>query len=527
MRKFYQGVTFKLMVLVAIVGSVPLSILGGFTFFSTKTSIEAGLHEQLRSITHDSARFVINRLNEISAQVELNPEVSHPLVTNITTSLPENALVMQSGAIESPLFIELNKVAIESQFQSSVLGNNSIVYLDGPIEKTGPGFASMAIDHPLLIQPWFVHAHVPLDDFYAPIRQLNWVMWSLWVVSLLTALLIGYYAAKHLLNPLHALLNRLTNIASGDADLTQQVNIHGHDEFAEVGIAFNKFVGKLRHMVKQLAATSESLASEAQQSLNSTEQSQQSLNHQHAQVEQVATAMNEMTTTVHEVAKNTQQAADIANSAMSKTNEGSNVVSMTIASINKLANDVESAAQVIAALKEESTRISSILDAIRGIAEQTNLLALNAAIEAARAGEAGRGFAVVADEVRSLAIRVSDATDEIHRMITTLQHRSDEAVAVMDQGREQATKSVQDARQTGTALESIHQAIYQINDMNMQVATASEEQSSVAEEINKSVVTISDLAYATAEQANEVAGTSRKLNELAANTQGIVSQFRY
>ncbi len=215
---------------------------------------------------------------------------------------------------------------------------------------------------------------------------------------------------------------------------------------------------------------------------------------QKGEVDQVATAMTEMSATVHEVARNATEAAEAAQRADEETGKGKMVVSQAIEAIDLLANEVNDAAQVIHRLEQDSDEIGAVLDVIRGIAEQTNLLALNAAIEAARAGEQGRGFAVVADEVRTLAQRTQQSTQEIQNMIERLQSGAQDAVKAMEQGRSRAQVGVEQAAEAGVSLETIAQAVGTISDMNTQIATAAEEQSVVAEEINLNIVSISDMA---------------------------------
>lgn len=549
MNPFFSGLTFKLMVLVVIIGSVPISILGGVTFLSTKSNLEQDLQWQLQSISNDAARLVDLQLSELERELRLvsRPQTTEaglstnleawaaaqPLVAGMSATTRQNDVMsirLQVIDTMPPVYFAINEVQLQQRIALTSLGEHgelAIMQANAMQQAAGLAQASSRISHPALLGEWVVQAQMPEAHFYAPIARLNTVMWSLWIVAFVTALSIGYIFAKRLLKPLHQLLSRMQNIAGGDADLTQQIHIEGKDEFAQLANAFNRFIDNLRGVITQLADTSQSLATQAQQSLTGAQTSRDALTNQHQQVEQVATAMNQMTATVREVAQNTQEAAHSANHAMQATDDGNQVVEKTIISISKLADEVSAAAGVIGALKEESKSISSILDAIRGIAEQTNLLALNAAIEAARAGEAGRGFAVVADEVRTLAVRVSAATDEINVKISRLQRSSDDAVAVMARGQQQASQSVDDAQGTGHALQQIRHSIHQINDMNTQVATASEQQSAVAEDINRSVVTISELAYSTVHQADDIADASHQLNQLAETLQRIVQRFRY
>ncbi len=250
------------------------------------------------------------------------------------------------------------------------------------------------------------------------------------------------------------------------------------------------------------------------------------LERQSEETEQLATAMTEMTAIAQEVANSATRAADAAADAIHAADDGQQIVCSTINCINELAQDIDEAAEVIKQLELDVENISSILDVIRGIADQTNLLALNAAIEAARAGEQGRGFAVVADEVRTLASRTQESTQEIQGMIENLQQRSHNAVSVMGRGRTQVESGVEKAAQAGDSLTAINQAVNQINDMNSHIASAAEEQTAVSEEMSLSIINISQVAKETAEGGVAVKKASESLQELSVESRTLLTQFQ-
>lgn len=374
---------------------------------------------------------------------------------------------------------------------------------------------------------WGIIVDQTVSEMYAPVQRLNTTLWVVGGFAFVVAMVCGLLFAMRLVSPLRHLLKRLKNISSGDADLNQEIEVQSRDEIGEVAEAFNVFVRKLRGIVRELASENEMLVSSAHQMQVTTSSTSHALERQKAEVEQVATAMNEMTATVQEVARSAQTAASAAQTGTAETDSGRQVVEQAISSIQDLAEEVERAASVIHGLKEESNSIATILDVIRSIADQTNLLALNAAIEAARAGEQGRGFAVVADEVRSLAGRTQDSTSEIQEMIENLQKSADSAVSVMEEGRQMAGHSVEKTSEAGRSLSTIAQEIHQINDMNAQIASAAEEQSAVAEEINRNIMNISQLAEETAHGSEQEAQAGVALAKLAEEMKGIISQFRY
>ncbi len=318
-------------------------------------------------------------------------------------------------------------------------------------------------------------------------------------------------------------LRKATVVASGD--LTQEIVVTSNDEVGELLTAINGLRHKLLNMLSDISGTTAQLSSASEELSAITAQTSTAIETQHMETEQVATAMSEMTATVQQVAANINQTADATTAASNQTNEGSQVVEKTILQINKLADQVDTSSNTIHQLEQQSEAISAVLVVIKGIAEQTNLLALNAAIEAARAGEQGRGFAVVADEVRTLASRTRESTDEINEMIEKLQSGSREAVAVMEQSREEAQVAVEFAKQTGDALASITQAVSQINEMSTQIASAAVEQGAVSEEINRNIVKINSMSNQTADGAKETAIANQDLARMATKLNELVGQF--
>jgi methyl-accepting chemotaxis protein len=257
-----------------------------------------------------------------------------------------------------------------------------------------------------------------------------------------------------------------------------------------------------------------------------TEQTKDSILKQKTETELVATAMHEMTATVQEVARNTEQASSAAQQADQDSNAGNDVVTQTVQAINDLSQDVEQASSVIEQLKGDSVNIGSVLDVIKSVAEQTNLLALNAAIEAARAGEQGRGFAVVADEVRTLAQRTQESTSEIENLIEVLQIGAEKAVKTMNNSRDRARLTVDQAERAGQSLAAITQAVSTISEMNSHIATAAQQQGSVTEEISRNIGNINDISEQNAHASEQTAEASHELARLGERLRSLVSQFR-
>ncbi len=346
------------------------------------------------------------------------------------------------------------------------------------------------------------------------------------VAALISGLIISSFIGRMISGPLKSTVEAMNEIAAGGGDLTRRLDESGDNEITRLGKAFNSFAEKVRVTVSKVSGSTSQLAAAAEEMSTIMEDTSRGTQQQQSETVQVVAAMNEMTSTVQEVARHANNAAEAANKADKASVEGKQVVINTMKAIEALSSEVNSAVTVIGQLEQDSENIGSVLDVIRGIAEQTNLLALNAAIEAARAGEQGRGFAVVADEVRNLASKTQQSTQEIQQMIERLQDGAQSAVKVMDESRSRAENSVSQAGQANISLEEIASSVSLIKDMNAQIADASEQQSSVVEEINRNIVNISGIVENTAKGAGQTAQASEELSRLAADLQSLVSQFK-
>ena len=347
---------------------------------------------------------------------------------------------------------------------------------------------------------------------------------TLLVVATGLTFLFAWLLTISITKPISKALDAAETIAEGN--LTQPIHVDGTDEAGRLLAAMAKMQSKLRDTLQRISGSATQLASAAEELNSVTDESARGLTQQNNEIEQAATAVNEMTSAVEEVARNAVSTSEASKNATTSAGDGRDLVQETVSAIERMSADVQSTATLIGDLANESRDIGKVLDVIRGLADQTNLLALNAAIEAARAGEAGRGFAVVADEVRALASRTQISTQEIQGMIDRLQAGTQSAVEAMRRSSEAGDGTSAQANEAGASLDTMAQLIGTINSMNAQIASAAEEQTAVAEEINRSVHQIAVAVDSVADETQLGAQTSRSLADLGQRLGKLVGQFR-
>ncbi|MCL9800407.1 methyl-accepting chemotaxis protein [Pseudomonas sp. AKS31] len=343
------------------------------------------------------------------------------------------------------------------------------------------------------------------------------------VIAALATVLLAWLLTRSIVTPLNRAVLAAQTIADGN--LSKTIEIDGKDEATQLLQALATMQSNLRKTIEQIAGSATQLGAAAEELSAVTEEASRGLQQQNNEIEQAATAVNEMTAAVEEVARNAVSTSEASNQSTHAAREGRDQVVKTVDAIQTMTHDVQNTAHMIEGLAAQGRDIGKVLDVIRAIAEQTNLLALNAAIEAARAGEAGRGFAVVADEVRALAHRTAQSTQEIEKMVAGIQNGTGEAVSSMQQSNQRTQTTLEMARAAGVALEQITQSIHQINERNLVIASASEEQAQVSREVDRNLVNIRDLATQSAAGANQTSAATHELSRLAVDLNAMVARF--
>jgi len=382
---------------------------------------------------------------------------------------------------------------------------------------------------------------VPVDQFFAALDQRTsthltqsqdaatlWLKAS-FASQIMVALLIislVFFIMQALFKPLQFAINAMLNIGEGDGDLSKRLHDVGSSELSALGRGFNLFANQIQHVIIELRSVIDDISSSSIQLSATANTTDRAVAEQKVGIEQLLVALEQILPAVQEVASNAAEGAELANQSDKAAVNGLRVVDASIENINLLQGDIDSASGVINLLAQDTDEIGTVLDVIRGIAEQTNLLALNAAIEAARAGEQGRGFAVVADEVRTLAKRTQDSTSEIQTMIEKLQHGAKDAVEKIDQSKERAVSCVENSKASGESLTEITQSVASISLINHQIAAATEEQNSAIEEIRRTVEVINQHVEKTAQGSKETASNSQHTTELSDKIQLLVGKFK-
>ena len=473
--------------------------------------------EQFQAITAAKEAFLLARYEVRGYTATTNAETEQKAVAQLDAAIASLKQLNAHFADVQPDALQRLETALgnyRSALQAYKTANGDVV--QARKEMTDEGAAIVSLSDALY--------QIQLDRRDAESDNAR----TLQLVSTLLALLVGIIAAfiitRQITGPLRDTLAVVDRIASGD--LSHDVQVTRRDELgvlqqgiARMGVTLRDLISGIRDGVTQIASAAEELSAV-------TEQTSAGVNSQKVETDQVATAMHEMTATVQEVARNAEQASQAAAAADGEAREGDKVVAEAITQIERLASEVVRSTEAMGVLQQESDKIGSVMDVIKAVAEQTNLLALNAAIEAARAGEAGRGFAVVADEVRGLAQRTQKSTEEIESLVAGLQNGTQQVAMVMNNSRVLTDSSVALTRKAGASLENITRTVSNIQSMNQQIAAAAEQQSAVAEEISRSIINVRDVSEQTAAASDETAASSVELARLGNQLQAMVSHFR-
>ncbi|MFZ5459811.1 methyl-accepting chemotaxis protein [Stutzerimonas stutzeri] len=531
------------------------------------TGIRAGEYylcprEQLKPCVGDPAPYDMNGqtylLSSFNAPILVDGKfhgiVGADISVDFIQQLLSNANAQLYGGVGEIALISNNGRLAAYSTDKSLIGKPAAQILDAEeqvlVQRLPAGQSHYQIDqaggHVALFLPfsfegtdarWVLMLQLPIAEVMKDLDQLMAALGAESRSSLTTMLIIGVLIAvagllaiwlisRRITRPLRDMVVMLDNIGQGEGDLTQRLHIDSRNELGQIATGFNTFLTRLQGMISEVVGSVQKVSDASEHTADIAIRTDKGVQTQLAEIELVATAVHEMTATAQDVARNATQAAEAASHADRAANQGRHIVQDTGATITELAGEIGRAVDVVQTLARDSENIDAILVTIRSIAEQTNLLALNAAIEAARAGEQGRGFAVVADEVRNLAQKTQQATGEIQQMIQQLQNGTRDVVQVMEQSQNRTQRSVEQADAAAEALQAITQAVSLINDMNNQIASAVEEQSAVAEDINRNVTNIGQVAQEVAGGAEEASQASAGLTRLAEQQRRLINQFR-
>ena len=503
-----NSLSFRFNLLTSVLVIVLLVLFGIYNQVQTRSVLKVGLDKQIEASVYRLEHSLPSTLWNFETE-----QLQNIVLSEVTAQEVQGIFVFDKSNLAFGRMINADGEIIEAELPNDIKAKKEVVLVyddEGTRNEVGRLIVIMdesAIDNLLR------------ESLIRIIIQI--VSMVVLLVAVSTILL-----RKIVIVPLEELGQALSDISQGEGDLTKRLAFVADNEIGSLAGDFNNFVDKIQVLVQQVVGSMTSMSELIQDLVNVAQNTSQGVQAQGQETEQVAAAINEMSATSQDVSKNAAGAAGSANSADQEAIEAKAVVAMTIDSIGQLADEIENGVQVINALEIDVDNITSMVGVIQGIAEQTNLLALNAAIEAARAGEQGRGFAVVADEVRSLASKTQSTTEEIQEMITRLQNGAQSAVGVMKSSKEKGANTVQEVNKTDKSLEDIVSAVSAINDMNTQIASASEQQTLAIDEISRSITNIADVADQTASGAQDTESSCVRLAELAQQINQELGQFK-
>lgn len=410
---------------------------------------------------------------------------------------------------------------LNSTMKSNLSGNTTVSFKGNDYYVV---YTRLQLDKPIL--DWYVGLLIPMNIIQDPVDNAVFTTSMTVLVILLIIAAVIFWATQMISKPISELTHVMQKIATGDGDLTKKIDMNRTDEVGQLASHMNSFITKLHTLLLKTASQAEQVGVASEHLSQVSYETNSEIQQEKEQVDSVSTAVTEMASTVLEISRNAQETNSAAEEVQSLTKVGTDISNEAQTAMISLASHIGEASQIVSGLEQESGNIGAVVDVINSIADQTNLLALNAAIEAARAGEQGRGFAVVADEVRSLASRTQESTDDIRNMITKLQQIAQQASTMMQEGKAQAESSVTQTQDVLASLTAISNSVTVVQDQSHQIATATEQQTLVAEDINSSLNAINDLVNNTSEHANELASEASDLNNLASGLNESVNQFK-
>ncbi|MGD8172885.1 methyl-accepting chemotaxis protein [Vibrio sp. TRT 21S02] len=438
------------------------------------------------------------------------------LATGVSSLLGKNIM---------PLKDSTGKLFVEELYQAARNGGGFVDYFwHNPDKSTAAPKTSYAV----MFEPWqwMIGSGMNMVALEADIQRSEWVsILNALMILVVLSIFIGFFI-RTITSPLKKTVNAMKELSKGEGDLTQRLNEDGTKELGELARYFNQFVASVQNIMLCISDAGSQVSSAATQLSSSVHHIDDHLNQQQNDVDQLATAMTEMLATVEEVAGRTVEANDASKLAADETQNSRTIINQNVSEANLLAEEIERASEVVQKLADDARNVDTVLEVIRGVAEQTNLLALNAAIEAARAGEQGRGFAVVADEVRTLSLRTQESTLEIQTIVEKLQHGATNVVSVMESGAKKAAYASSMSENAGEALQKINAEVHTIEEMNQHIATAAEEQTVTVDDINRNVVSLRDMTVSVSAESAQMASASKELNHVSQTLVGMINRFK-